>query len=180
MIVRRLLAGAVLVALAAPGAASASALHLPWSRLPASTAPARLPTDNGARVFARADGLGQAAAPAASASPAPAASPAPTATKEQTAKARAEFDAWQAGKIDLDRYVAEAKPQFSDAMVSQLSTAYLKPLGAVRSFTLTDKGPYQGMTVYAFRAACANGTIDELISWNGAGKIQFIFFRPPQ
>ncbi len=53
----------------------------------------------------------------------------------------------------------------------------IKALGAVKSFVALPTESNQGMTVYQFVVTCANGSLDELISWDGAGKIQLIFFR---
>jgi len=140
----------------------------------------------GVRVLSRADEVVAQASPGSS----PAASSVPTATATPVpgpapspavvSAARAEFEAWQAGKIDLNRYIPEARAQFTDSAVGQISSQYLRPLGAVKTFSFVRQLAVQGMTVYEFRAACANGSIDELISWNSAGKVQFIFFRPPQ
>jgi hypothetical protein len=188
MIVRRLLAGAALAGLLAPGAALATAPH-PSSR-PAASAPAQLPSDHGARVFARADGIGAApaASPAAAASrkPAPAKpkpnpsapplAPTPPPTAEQTAKARTEFDDFAAGRIDRTHYSGYANSQITDKTVADLG-AVLKSLGEVKSFVPLPTSSYQGMTVYNFVVTCANGSMDELISWDDAGKVQLIYFR---
>jgi hypothetical protein len=117
-----------------------------------------------------------APAPAVTATPTPGPAPAPA----LVGAARAEFEAWQSGKIDLSRYIPEARAQFTDSAVNQISSKYLRPLGPVKTFTFVHQMVVGGMVVYVFRAACANGTLDELISWNSAGKVQFIFFRPPQ
>ena len=190
MIVRRLLAGAALAGLIAPGAASASAPNVPQPRASAPVVPVQLPGDNGARVFARAEGVAVAAA---SASPAPAASgkpaakptparsappeaPTPPPTAEQAAKARAEYDDFAAGRIDRTHYSGFANTQITDKTVTDVGGA-LKSLGAVKSFVPLPTVSYQGMTIYQFVATCANGSMDELISWDADGKIQLIFFR---
>jgi hypothetical protein len=189
MIVRRLLAGAALAGLIAPAAALATAPHIPPSRS-TETSPAQLPADNGARVFARADGVGAAPAaspaPAASRKPAPGkAKPAPSApaeaptprpTADQMARAQAEFNDFAAGRIDRTHYSGYANTQITDKTVADLGAA-LKSLGAVKSFVPLPTVSNQGMTVYQFVVTCANGSMDELISWDDAGKIQLIFFR---
>jgi hypothetical protein len=189
MIVRRLLAGVAFAGLLVPGAALASAPHLPWQH-PAQSVPAQLPADNGARVFARADGIGAAPAaspaPAASRKPAaakpkpaasaPPAAPTPPPTAEQAAKARAEFDDFAAGRIDRTHYSGFANSQITDGIVSQVG-GVLKSLGAVKSFVPLPTSSYQGVTVYNFVVTCANGSMDELIAWDDAGKIQLIYFR---
>jgi hypothetical protein len=107
---------------------------------------------------------------------APASIPSP----ELAAKARAEFDAWQRGKIDLNRYFPAARAQLSNATVTDISTQVLKPLGALSSFTQLRKTTYHGMSLYVFRAVCANGAVDQMISWDDTGHILFILFRRPQ
>ncbi len=183
MIVRRLFAGVVAVGLIVPGAASASPLHFPWSRLPAQAVPGGLPADDGARVLARAEGVGQngasSPAPAASAKPAPSApadAPTPPPTAEQRTRARAEYDDFVKGRIDRTHYSGYANTQITDGLVTQVGGA-LKSLGTVKSFVPLLTTSYQGMTVYQFLATCANGSIDELIAWDGNGKIQLIYFR---
>jgi hypothetical protein len=154
----------------------------PLAPAPPAAAPASI--DLAARVLARADSADAAptAAPSAAApspTPAPAMSPAPTPAPAMSAAARAEFEAWQSGKIDLTHYIPEAKAQFTDSAVSQISAQYLHPLGAVKTFGYVRQMTVQGMTVYVYLATCANGSLEELISWNADGKVQFIFFRPP-
>ncbi len=188
MIVRRLLAGAALAGLIAPAAALATA---PRPSSPPAAAPAQLPSDNGARVFARADGIGAApaASPAASAKPAgkakakaapapsePPAAPTPRPTAEQMTKARAEYDDFAAGRIDRTHYSGYANSQITDKTVADVG-GVLKAMGAVKSFVPLPTTSYQGMTVYNFVVTCANGSMDELISWDDAGKIQLIYFR---
>jgi hypothetical protein len=174
-----MLAALFTCALALPLAAAGPRPQAPAPAPPAAAASG----DLAARVLARADGGDAAptAAPSAapSAAPTPAASPAPTPAPAMSAAARAEFEAWQNGKIDLTHYIPEAKAQFTDDAVSQISKQYLHPLGAIKSFTYVRQMTVQGMTVYIYLATCANGSLEELISWNADGKVQFIFYRPP-
>jgi len=122
---------------------------------------------------------GPTASPAApAASPAPATSPAPPADPLLHAKARAEFDAWATGKIDLSHYIPDAAPIFTPEFVAQLSNQYLKPLGAVKTFTQVRVVTMQGARVIVYRAVCEKGSIDQAISWNDAGTIQYIRFVP--
>ena len=112
-------------------------------------------------------------------SPAPGGSPAAVASPDPLlAKARGEFDAWQSGKIDLSRYIPEAAAQFTPDLVSQLSTQFLKPLGAVKTFTQLRVVTVQGAVVHVYRVVAEKGSIDEAISWDDAGKIQFIRYIP--
>jgi hypothetical protein len=126
--------------------------------------------------------LGQS--PGATATPAatPAASIAPVVpipAPSFVASARTELEAWMAGKIDLSHYSPDARAQFSDSAVSQIAK-YLKPLGAIKTFGYDSQIIVTGIPVAVFLAVCEKGSIDELISWNAAGKVQLILFRPPQ
>lgn len=183
---RILAAGACALALPMLGLSPrTSARAQPAPQIPASA------TDS-SRVLARADSSDQGTiattmpspspAPTASpvAVPTPSPAPGPTPAPRISAAARAEFEAWQAGKIDLDHYFAEARVRFTDTTVKQIASQYLQPLGAVTAFTYVRQMVVSGQTLYVFRATCANGSVDELISWDSAGKIQFIYFRPPQ
>jgi len=118
-------------------------------------------------------------APATSTSPGPAPSGPPATDAARLASARTEFLAWQAGSIDVARYIPLARTQFTPDAVRNIANTYLKPLGTLQKFALVGGGPYQGMTVYQYRATGASGAIDELISWDASGLIQLIFFRPP-
>ncbi len=206
MIVRRLLAGAALFALAfsGPPLSGAAAAAPPPHQAPAAAAPTlALPRDNGARVFARADGL-DAGAPTAGAPPAvlaqssprPAAAARPSArnssprpaavqtapprpTAAQLAAARAEFDAFAAGARDSSHYSEYANTQLAPDLVKQVG-GVLASLGTVKSFVPLPTESYGGMPVYQFVATCAKGSIDELISWDRSGKIQLIYFRAPR
>jgi hypothetical protein len=184
---RVLAAGACVLALPMLGLSPrASARTQPAPQVPAAA-------DDSSRVLARADGFDQgtaattmpspspAPAAASSAAPTPAPAPAgPTPAPRISAAARAEFEAWQAGKIDLDHYIPEARARFTDTTVKQISSQYLQPLGALTTFTYVRQMVVSGQTLYVFRATCANGSAEELLSWDSAGKIQFIYFRPPQ
>jgi hypothetical protein len=119
--------------------------------------------------------------PGASPVPVPVTSPAPAGTTDaNAAKARIEFEAWQNAKIDLSHYIPEAAAQFTDAVVKSLSDQALKPLGAVKTITQTRVVTTPVATIYVYHVVCANGAIDQAISWNSAGKIQYIQFVPPQ
>jgi hypothetical protein len=134
----------------------------------------------GIRALSRADTVGQASAPPATAAPAATATltPGPARSPAVVSAARAEFEAWQSGKIDASRYSAYARTQFTDATVAQVSQG-LQTLGPIKTFTFVRQLTIQGMKVDVFRAACANGSFDELIAWDSAGKIPFIYFRQP-
>lgn len=122
-----------------------------------------------------------APSPAGSPAPVPASTPASAATADaNAAKARAEFEAWQNAKIDLSHYIPEAAAQFTDAFVKSLSDQALKPLGAVKTITQIRVVTTPVATIYVYHVVCANGAIDQALSWNAAGKIQYLQFVPPQ
>ncbi len=116
----------------------------------------------------------------APASPAPVASGPPATADARLSRARDAFLAWQRGSVDVDQYIPAARAQFTPDAVRNVASTYLKPLGALKTFAFVATAPYQGITVYQYRATGASGAIDELIAWDAAGKIQLIFFRPPQ
>jgi len=59
---------------------------------------------------------------------------------------------------------------FGDAFVKQLSDQYLKPLGALKTFTLLRTVSSQDAVVYVYHAVCEKGATDEAISWNEAAE----------
>jgi hypothetical protein len=122
-----------------------------------------------------AEGVGQTPPPVTSPAP-PATSPASPAPA-LVAAARTELEAWQSGKLNLDHYIPELRPRLDEAAVARVSPQ-VQGYGAVKTFSYAERMLVQGVAVFVFRAVCANGTLDELISWNSAGKVQFIYFRP--
>lgn len=141
----------------------------------AQTAPSRAPQPSAAPSPAPRPSVVPSPAPVPASSPAPAAS-----ADANLAKARGEFEAWQNGKIDLARYIPEAAAQFTDATVKSISDQALKPLGAVKTITQIRVVTTPVAMIYVYHVVCANGAIDMAISWNAAGKIQYIQFVPPQ
>lgn len=178
MIVRRLLAGAAVAAFAVPlTAAAPSRSHAAAAAsIPAPASALALPWTH-ERVLARADAPAAASpAPAASTAASAAPAPAPSADPAQTAKARAEYDAWAAGKPDLSHYIASAASQLP-AVIPQVE-AGLQSVGPLSSFTFVRNMTIKGIPVAIYRAVGKTAALEELISWDAAGKIQFIFFRP--
>ncbi len=118
------------------------------------------------------------ASPDAAASPARAASAAPSATPAENAAmaklARAQFDAFAAGKIDKSRYSIDV-PAASMAQV-QLG---LSSLGAVKSQTLLKTEQLAQGKVYVYRFTCERGAAIEQFSIKD-GKINGIYFAPAQ
>ena len=185
MRLRRPAVAACALGLALPLLALAPPRHTARA-VPAS--PLGVDPEGGGRVLARADSVDQASPPATSPAPrdvsAPSAAPSPGAPSSGpppapalVAAARIELEAWQNGKLDLDHYIPELRPRLNESAVTRVSTE-VQGYGAVKSFSYAQRMLVQGVTDFIFRAVCANGTLDELISWNSAGKVQFIYFRP--
>jgi hypothetical protein len=186
MIVRRLLAGVLLVGLAAPTLAAAPR----EDRRPKTTnAPPAPPAGMGTRVFARADALGPLAqslsspapssAPASSA-PAPASEPGTTSgpSAEIALRARIEFDAHRAGKIDRSHYTPEMNEVITDVRLVHASSE-LQSLGMVKTFAQVRRITHAGSSIYVFRIECENApVVEETIAWNAAGKVDYLSFGP--
>ena len=172
MIVRRLLAGALLTGLAVPTLAAAP--HAREPRTARDVVVKTVPAYSG-RVFARAE-----AAPEESAAPAPAEPPAPPAASmpspEIAAKARAVFEANRAGKIDRTQYTADMNGRITDAALAQAS-GELRTLGEVKSFIQVRKVTHGALTVYVFRIELAKPpAIEQTIGWNPAGQVRYLSF----
>lgn len=126
----------------------------------------------GTRVLARAE----AASPAPSPSPSPSSSPAPH-DPARTAKARAEYEAWRAGTVDLTHYVAQGREQIA---AEPQTHETLDALGKLKRFAFVRTLAAGGQTVDVYRAEAAHGALEELIGWNAEGRIHTIVFRAPQ
>jgi hypothetical protein len=138
------------------------------------------PVGMGTRVFARSESGGDAAsaspAPspvAAPDGPGPAASPSP----EIAARARSEFDANRAGKIDRAHYTAELNGVITDDLLAS-AAATLRSLGPVKTFVQIRRISSKGQTVYVFRIEFdgASPAIEEMVGWDTAGKVAFLSF----
>lgn len=97
--------------------------------------------------------------------------------KAVTARARAEFIAWQSGTIDHTHYTKLASDAFTDTVIGQVSPQ-LKALGTLNTMTFVSAHPYQSDTIYRYTLACANGNALYTYVINGEGKIDGIFFKP--
>lgn len=161
MNLRRLATGVAAAAFAVPLLATA-----PHPHTPSTTANAPIPVRTSERILARADAAPASPSAVASADPA------------QTAKARAEYDAWAAGKPDMSRYIAGASAQLT-AAIPQVE-ASLQAMGPVKTFAFQRTTTAHGMTVAIYLATAEKGAAQELISWDAAGKVQLIVFRPAQ
>jgi hypothetical protein len=171
MIVRRLLVGLLLTGLAVPALAAA-----PHPREPrqAREALPPIPAGSTSRVFARAE---SGAEPAA-ASPEPAESPvaASLPSLEIAARARAEFEANRAGRIDRTHYSAAMNEKITDAALADTS-ANLRLLGEVRRFVQVRKITQGSLAVYIFKIEGERApTIEQVIGWNAEGKVDVLQF----
>jgi hypothetical protein len=180
MFVRRFLAGVLLAGLAA----STLAVAPRESRRTKADQPAPPPPGMGIRVFARADALGGLAQTSPSPSAAPSAAPpsellTPAESSPEIAqRARAEFDAHRAGKIDRSHYTPEMNGVITDARLAQAATE-LQTLGAVKNFVQVRRITNGGTSMYVFRIECTNAPVlEETIGWNAAGKVDYLSFGP--
>ncbi|MDB5092756.1 MAG: hypothetical protein JWO85_857 [Candidatus Eremiobacteraeota bacterium] len=178
MFVRRFLAGVLLAGLAASTLAAAPR----DSRQTKADQPATPPPGMGVRVFARADAHGevaQAPSPAAAASGAPASGAGPAGPSLEIAqRARAEFEAHRAGKIDRSHYTPEMNGVITDARLAEAATE-LQTLGMVKSFVQVRRITHGGSSMYVFRIECDNApVVEETIGWNADGKVDYLAFGP--
>lgn len=118
-----------------------------------------------------------AAALAQSPSPEPSASAsAPVENPAVTKIARAQFEAWKSGKLDLDAYTSGVQAYFTADVKSHVKQ-FLTSLGDVQSFTYAGSRPAaNGIFVETYRVTAAKGSALELIHLDDAGKIDSIFF----
>lgn len=158
MIVRRLAAGVAVAAFTMPLLATAP--H-PRSAPPANAANAPELPRTSERILARADAAPLSAIPA-------------NADPARAALARAEYDAWAAGKPDLSHYAADDAAQLQ-ASIPQVQ-AYLHAAGAVKTFAFQRTTTYRGLPAAVYLVTADKGAVPELIAWNAAGKIRFIVF----
>jgi len=116
-------------------------------------------------------------------SPSPAASPsAQPAVEDQavTKIAKREFEAWKAGTPDPSLYMAGVEQYFTSAVKSQVKT-FLTSIGDVQSFKYAGKQLTAiGVQVDTYEINGSNGTAVETIHLDPRGKIDFLYFSPPQ
>jgi hypothetical protein len=175
MIVRRLLVGLLLTGLAAP--ALAAAPHPREPRQVRDTLPA-IPARSTGRVFARADSGTEPSAGPAEPAESPVAASIPSA--EIAARARAEFEANRAGRIDRTHYTAALNAAITDAALADAS-ANLRRLGEVRRFVQVRKVTYGGTALYVFKIECERApAIEQTIGWNPEGKVDVLAFGLPR
>jgi len=129
------------------------------------------------------------AVPAAAQSPAPASSPA-VENPTVTTLARAQVEAFRAGKIDRTQYTADANTHLTDTLVSQVSQVLARG-GAVRAFSYSGNSQQSGIAVAQYAVTFDKPiaipempqlptTADwlESIATDASGKISFLLFAP--
>ncbi len=96
-----------------------------------------------------------------------------------TAAAKAEYERWRGGKVDLSRYDATMRAALNDAVVRQVSSG-IAVLGAPSTFVFKGKQvlPNGAGTAYVYRVAAANGAVQLVYSIDPDGLIGGIFFKP--
>jgi D-alanyl-D-alanine carboxypeptidase len=96
-----------------------------------------------------------------------------------TAAARAEYERWRAGKVEMSRYDATMRAALTDATVQQVASG-LAALGAPTAFVFTGKQtlPNNAGTAYTYRVIAPNGNVAYVYSVDPDGKIGGIWFKP--
>lgn len=124
-------------------------------------------------------GTGVAAAQAQSeAQPGASASATPLAEDPAvTAAVKAQFLAWQAGKVEHAQYTADASRQFTPELVAQVS-AQLRPLGEPTKLSLLDGRVQNGVRLYVYAIDATKGKVQVLYAVDASGKIAGIRFSP--
>jgi D-alanyl-D-alanine carboxypeptidase len=105
--------------------------------------------------------------------------PAPGEDPAVTSAARAEYERWRAGKVDLDRYDAAMRAVLNAGTIAQVAGT-LSALGAPTAFVFTGKlaVPNNGGTAYTYRVLAPNGAMSYVFSLDPDGKIGGIYFKP--
>jgi CubicO group peptidase (beta-lactamase class C family) len=96
-----------------------------------------------------------------------------------TVAARAEYERWRAGKVDMSRYDATMRAALNAATIQQVSSG-LSSLGEPTAFVFTAKSavPNNGGTAYSYRVITPNGAVSYLYAVDPEGKIGGIWFKP--
>jgi hypothetical protein len=105
--------------------------------------------------------------------------PGPVATIDpgQTARARAEFDAWRTGTIDRTHYDTQLNTRIAQSNVAQLA-GQLRAVGDVVSFSQLERGTENGSTFYVYKVVgSVPPPLAMFISFDSVGKIDAIAFR---
>ncbi|MFN2449155.1 MAG: hypothetical protein ABR508_05090 [Candidatus Baltobacteraceae bacterium] len=121
----------------------------------------------------------------AAASPAPAAAlespppippPAPAVENPKIHKlAVQQFLAWQTATVDRDAYSETVNADLSDELLDR-ATKTLANLGALQSAAFQGVSKTKAASLYVYKMACANGTVNMDFSVDPNGKIGLIFF----
>ena len=120
--------------------------------------------------------------PAASASTAASASPAPGPTLDPaiTAKAKEWLHRFQTGDLDRSQLSSQMNTALTADVVRQLKDE-LSPLGDAQSFKITSQQSLgEGITAYVYRVTFKSSSIDEIIAFDGNGKISGFRLTPVQ
>jgi hypothetical protein len=116
--------------------------------------------------------------PAASASSS--ASAGPTVDPAITAKAKEWLHRFQTGDLDRSQLSSQMNTALTADVVKQLKDE-LSPLGDAQSFKITSQQSLgEGITAYVYRVAFKSSSIDEIIAFDGNGKISGFRLTPVQ
>ena len=94
-----------------------------------------------------------------------------------TARAKAEFLAWQAGKVDRAHYSTQAAKAFTDDKVAEIAPE-LEGLGKIQSFAYGATAKAMSDTVYGYTVTCEHGTVRMTFVLDANDKIDGLYFRP--
>jgi CubicO group peptidase (beta-lactamase class C family) len=96
-----------------------------------------------------------------------------------TAAARAEYERWREGKVDLTRYDATMRTALSEATMRQVSSG-LAASGEPTALVFTGKTalPNGAGTAYSYRVVTRKGAFFYVYSLDRDGKIGGIWFKP--
>jgi len=96
-----------------------------------------------------------------------------------TAAARAEYERWRAGNVDLSRYDTAMRAALNAAAIARV-TAGLAAYGEPTQFLFAAKTalPNNAGTSYRYRVVTAKGAVNYDYGVDQSGKISYILFRP--
>ena len=108
-----------------------------------------------------------------------AAPPSPAAGEDTsiTEAARAEYERWRTGNLDLGRYTSAARAAFTPAVIAPVH-AYLAGVGPPSAFIFQGKRGGMDVVIYTYRVIGTKGQIDYLYALDKTGAIAGIRFTP--
>ena len=118
---------------------------------------------------------GASAAPAETPPPIPSPKPAPEDPKIHKLAVQ-QFLAWQTATVNRDLYSDTINGELSDDMMDR-ATKTLANLGALQAATFQGISKSKTVSLYVYKMACANGTVNMDFSVEPSGKIGLIFFE---